>query len=127
MVCVCLYLKDGLTALIYATSERHTPTVKLLLEAGAYTEAEDEVRYPHPFERDVRVKKKRKHHSLFATRLLHFICALRSSASCFILFFSVVRERTSRGAKCKRGCLSSFFFHPFFVRHFISEPIVRAI
>jgi ankyrin repeat protein len=48
MVCVCLslYHKIGSTALILASSEGHSPTVKLLLEAGANTEAEgkDEVR-----------------------------------------------------------------------------------
>jgi len=100
-----------------------------LLEAGADTEAKNKVReknerepHPHPFEKDVRVKKKRKHHSLFASRLLHFTCALTSSSSCFIFFYSVVRERTARSATCKRGCLSSFL-----ERHLISEPIVRAI
>ena len=39
-----------------------------------------------------------------------------------LIIFSVVRERTSRGAKCKRGCLSFFL-----VRHFISELIMKAI
>jgi hypothetical protein len=117
------------TALMVASEIGHTPTVKLLLEAGADTEAKNKVReknerepHPHPFEKDVRVKKKRKHHSLFASRLLHFTCALTSSSSCFIFFYSVVRERTARSATCKRGCLSSFL-----ERHLISEPIVRAI
>ena len=78
-----------------ASAEGDTSTVKLLLEAGANTEPKDEVKerlsdrepYSHPFERDVRVKKKWRHHSLFASRLLHFTCALRSSASCFLLIF----------------------------------------
>jgi len=46
MVCVCLSLclKDGYTPLILASAHGRTPTVELLLEVGANTEAKCNVR-----------------------------------------------------------------------------------
>ena len=39
-----LYVKNGSTALVYASEHGHTATVEVLLSAGADMEAKDDVR-----------------------------------------------------------------------------------
>ena len=43
--CVCLYLKDGATALYIAAEKGHVPVVQLLLDKGAAIEVKNDVGY----------------------------------------------------------------------------------